>query len=115
MESDARTLGGRLKDLRDQKRMSQAEVASYLGILQETYSKWERDVIQLHKKATLEKLAVLFDTTVEHLTRTNDGLGHLPAEVQQFLRDQGPEATGIIIEAYAEYKKIMLQKAMGRA
>ncbi len=112
METNARTIGGRLKDLRDQKGMSQQEVANLLGILQETYSKWETDKVQITKRGALAQLALLYGVTEDYITRKSDGIGHYPEEIQQFLRDNGEEATRLIVSAYGEYKKIMLQKAM---
>lgn len=121
IELTGKTVGQRLKQAREWKQIaegrqiSQQEVADSIGILQETYNRWERDKVRLKSPEILEKLAVYFGTTVDNLTREHDGLAHLPREVQQFLRDTDEIAIEEIIEAYTRYTKRILEKAMGRA
>lgn len=115
LELTGRTIGERLKQAREWQGVSQQEVADSIGILQETYNRWERDKVKLKSPEILEKLAAYFDTTVDNFTREYDGLAHLPKEVQQFLRDTDEIALEEILEAYTRYKKRVLEKAMGRA
>lgn len=62
----------RLKDLRDDKDMTQKEIASILGIEQTVYSRYERG-FQTIPVEHLLKLADFYNTSTDYiLGRTND-------------------------------------------
>ncbi len=102
-ELKARTLGGKLKELRDDKQMSQVEVAKHLGILQETYSRWEKDKVKQLNSEILQKLAVFYGVTVQQLTTNEYELDHLPKELQEFVRD--PRAKAYLIDSFVNFKQ----------
>jgi len=61
----------RIKDLREDSDKKQTEVAAYLGILQEVYSRYERGERTLPLEHLL-KLADFYDVTTDYiLGRTN--------------------------------------------
>ena len=55
--------GTRIHTLREQAKVSQAEVAEKLGISQQSYAKWERRDVAL-SVAQLEQLATIFNVPV---------------------------------------------------
>lgn len=67
-----RTLGARLKEAREQKRLTQMEVAQRLGISNGTLSGYERDYRDPDTD-TLSRLANLYDVSIDWLKgRTKD-------------------------------------------
>lgn len=56
----------RLKLLRKQKNMTQAELASFIGINQNTYSYWENDKVSIDSNSVL-KLANFFNVSTDYL------------------------------------------------
>ena len=62
-KTDRSAFGARIHALREQARLSQAEVADKLGISQQSYAKWERRDVAL-SVAQLEQLATLFGVPV---------------------------------------------------
>jgi len=66
------TLGQRIKLKRNEKKLTQKELATKLGIDHTTVSKWESDIYE-PDTSTLNKLADIFDVQVDWLTgRTDD-------------------------------------------
>ncbi len=62
----------RIRDLREDKDITQAEMAKYLFIKQTTYSKYERGTINIPVD-TLIRLADYFDVSLDYLVgRTNE-------------------------------------------
>ena len=62
----------RLRDMREDKDLNQTEIATFLGISQTVYSRYERG-FQTIPVAHLLKLADLYDTSVDYLLgRTGD-------------------------------------------
>ena len=55
-----------LKELRKGKRLTQQEMASYLGITQNAYSYWENDKVKIDNKS-LEKLSAFFGVSVDYI------------------------------------------------
>lgn len=55
-----------LKNLRVQYRMSQAELATHLGVTQQAVGKWERDKTS-PDYTTLNKIADMFEVTTDYL------------------------------------------------
>lgn len=56
----------RLRDLREDRDLTQAAVASYLNIKQNTYSQYENGVRQIPNDL-LVKLAMYYDTSVDYI------------------------------------------------
>lgn len=56
----------RLRDLREDRDLTQAAVASFLNIKQNTYSQYENDVRQIPNDL-LVKLAIYYDTSVDYI------------------------------------------------
>lgn len=66
----------RLKDLREDRDMTQREVAEYLNVTQKAYSRYERGERNIDIE-TLAKLATLHETTVDYIIeRTDDKIDH---------------------------------------
>ncbi len=62
----------RIRNMREDKDMTQAEMASYLNIHQTTYSDYELGNLNI-PITVLIKLADLFDTSIDYLVnRTNE-------------------------------------------
>jgi transcriptional regulator with XRE-family HTH domain len=85
MRTTAKTMGMRLKNLREGKGYSQEEAAKLAGIIQVTYSRYENDKIKYPLTEIVEKLATLYGVTVDYLIGAEDGLAHLPKEIRDFL------------------------------
>lgn len=65
------TLGTKLRKLRDDKKMSQSEIANLLGVSQSAYNKWEAD----HAKPNSDNLVKIADL---HETDIYDLIGEKP-------------------------------------
>jgi repressor LexA len=61
----------RLAEMREQKGWSQADLAKVLGVTQSAVGNWESG-IRLPRPRTLQKLARLFDVTIDHLLTDSD-------------------------------------------
>ena len=64
------TIGTRLRKFREQKRLSQKEVADLLNVSQSAYCQWESDTTS-YKLELLPKLADIFDVDVTDLIPNN--------------------------------------------
>lgn len=60
------TFGTKLRKYREQKRLSQRELADLIGVSQSTYSNWEGDIRNFGVEY-LAKLAQLFDVSITEL------------------------------------------------
>lgn len=69
----------RLKDLRKEKKITQAQVAKYLGITQQHYSSYERNVIKLNVDI-LVKLATFYNTSTDYILGLNTKNPNLTTE-----------------------------------
>lgn len=56
----------RLRDLREDHDLTQAQLAAYLNVKQNTYSQYENGVRQIPQEL-LVKLALYYDTSVDYL------------------------------------------------
>lgn len=56
----------RLREIRRRADLTQKEVASYIGITQNTYSYWENDKVNIDNES-LQKLANLFGVSIDYL------------------------------------------------
>ena len=63
--------GSRLKELRERKNMTQAQLAEALGVSQQAVGKWERETASPNDE-TLKKIAALFFTTTDYLLGYDD-------------------------------------------
>ena len=63
--------GSRLKELRERKDMTQAQLAEALGVSQQAVGKWERETASPNDE-TLKKIAALFFTTTDYLLGYDD-------------------------------------------
>lgn len=61
----------RIRNLRDDKDMTQAQIAEYLKIHQTTYSDYELGKLNI-PVSVLSKLAILFETSVDYLVDQTD-------------------------------------------
>jgi transcriptional regulator with XRE-family HTH domain len=67
------TFGTKLKKLREEKNISQKEIASILEVSQTIYGKWESDVFYPTYK-NLQKLASFYMVDVDSLTKSDDSV-----------------------------------------
>jgi transcriptional regulator with XRE-family HTH domain len=104
------TPGQKLKKLREERNWTQKDVCDHIGLRQSSYSKYEQDQMIRPNMEIMTALAKLFDTTVDELMADRRKSASLPPEIMKMVQD--PEATPFIIDAYLEYKKAQLEKAM---
>ncbi len=62
----------RLKELRTQKKISQEQLARYLGMKRENISNYERGIVTNVNSETLDKLANYFTVSVDYLLGRTD-------------------------------------------
>ena len=62
---------GRLRDLREDKDLSQKAMSKYLNVAQTTYSDYELGKINIPIEA-LKKLAIFFDTSIDYILGMTD-------------------------------------------
>lgn len=72
----------RIRNLRDDKDLTQAELAEYLNIHQTTYSDYELGKLNI-PISVLSKLAVLFETSVDYLVERTDEKKPYPTRKQK--------------------------------
>lgn len=96
-----RTLGGRLKELREERQLTQVDVAKALGIQQSKWSRYENDDVKRFDPDFLEKVANFFQVPTDYLTKRFDELDHLPEEVQEFVKN--PAYAEYVVKAYFDY------------
>lgn len=68
----------RLKELRKNNRLTQAEIAKIIGVNQNTYSYWENEKTKIDN-ATLAKLADYFNVTIDYLLGRDENTKNSPA------------------------------------
>lgn len=101
-----KTLGGKLKEAREAKKLYQSDVAERTGILQSVVSKYENDQVAKPTEEILQKLADLYEIELSYLTTDHYALDHLPSEIKLWAAT--PEAKPFIIQAYMEYLKTQM-------
>ncbi|SDN50748.1 DNA-binding transcriptional regulator, XRE-family HTH domain [Fictibacillus solisalsi] len=74
----------RLKKLRANKKMSQQELAAYLGITRQAYGKYEKEEAQPDFDS-LKKLSSLFDVSIDYLITGNENTHSPDAMWKEFL------------------------------
>ena len=70
-------LGTRIKELRDKKGLTQAQLGELLGVVKTTISQYESGD-RTPDAAKLEKLADIFDTSVDYLLGREDKSANVP-------------------------------------
>lgn len=61
----------RLRDMREDKDLYQADIAKILNVSQQTYSRYENDDISIDKDSLI-KLALFYNTSVDYLLELTD-------------------------------------------
>ena len=61
----------RLRDMREDKDLYQADIAKLLNVSQQTYSRYENDEISIDKDSLI-KLAFFYNTSVDYLLELTD-------------------------------------------
>lgn len=74
----------RLKELRTNKKMSQKELADYLGMKRENISNYERGTVTNVSSDTLNRLSDLFNTSVDYLLGRIDDPDPLAPALRDF-------------------------------
>lgn len=110
MQSIAKTLGGRLKDLREEKGMTQDYVADQLGVSQAVIARYETDIIKRPKQEHLEQFARLYGSSVDYLTTNPYNMDHIPSEIKKMLHDK--DCLPFLAEAYVQYQQLKARQAM---
>ncbi|OEF98854.1 hypothetical protein BHF71_10685 [Vulcanibacillus modesticaldus] len=80
------TLGERIKSLRKANKMTQLDLAKYLGKDNTTISKWESDIYQPDADE-LKRLAEILSTTTDYLLGRSDSPVEFTEEDFEFVRD----------------------------
>lgn len=70
----------RIKDLREDKDMTQSQVSKILNISQTNYSKYELGKINIPIE-TLKKLSIIFNTSIDYLLGMTDEVKPYPKKV----------------------------------
>jgi transcriptional regulator with XRE-family HTH domain len=104
----ARTLGGRLRELREQQGWNCTETAEKLGILPRTYNKYEHDVIQNPSRMVLQKFVALFHVPLDVLCRRDNSFSHLPPKILEMI--QQPDIVPFLLNTYKEYQRYLADK-----
>lgn len=98
-------IGERLKELRNNKKLTQKEVASKINVEAETYSRYERDLLT-PKLETIVELAVIFNSSLDYIVsldkRSNIFIDDLPKDKQKLILT----LVDTIRNEYEETKKI---------
>lgn len=98
-----KTLGGKLKEAREAKRLLQSEVAKSTGIKQSVISKYENNEVKKPTKKILQQFAELYEVEISYLTTDYYSFDHFPHEIK--LWASTPECMPFILTAYADYLK----------
>ena len=86
----------RLKELRKYKRLTQSEMANFIGVNQNTYSYWENGKSKIDNE-TLTKLADFFGVTIDYL---------LGRDIQETKNDLSADESKKVDEIYEIYDKL---------
>ena len=76
----------RLRDLREDKDLTQQDIADYLHIRQNTYSQYENGVRQIPIDCLI-KIALYFDTSVDYVIGLKDTIAPYPRSSALKARD----------------------------
>lgn len=100
-EVDKTNKGLRIKRLREEKKLSQAELAKLLNTKRQTISKYENGIVTNIPSDRIEEIARILDTTPEYILgwepsedgqpAVDDGLSDSTRELIEFVRANIPE------------------------
>ncbi|MBQ6805419.1 MAG: helix-turn-helix transcriptional regulator [Clostridia bacterium] len=100
-EVDKTNKGLRIKRLREEKKLSQAELAKLLNTKRQTISKYENGIVTNIPSDRIEEIARILDTTPEYILgwepsengapAMNDGLSDSTRELIEYVRANIPE------------------------
>ncbi len=71
----------RLRDMREDRDLYQADIAKLLNVSQQTYSRYENDEISIDKDSLI-KLALYYDTSIDYLLELTDERKPYPRKKQ---------------------------------
>ena len=71
-----------IKELRTQREISQATLASVLGVTQQAVAKWERDKAE-PDSSTIKQIAKYFNVSIDYLLDNEGGTGTQPLNAEQ--------------------------------
>ena len=103
-----RTMGSRLKELREGKELTKTELCKLTGLWQNVYSRYENDKIKYVDVDMIDKLALFLGTTREYILCKEGLQDHFPDEIKDFLAD--PDSFPFVMQAYLLYKKHKLEQ-----
>lgn len=109
MKLVSRTLGGRLKEARLNKGMSQVYVADHIGMVQSVVNRYESDGVKAPKRQHLEAFAELYGVTIEELTANPYSLDHIPEELMEMLYDK--RSLPYLAEAWVRFQEMKIEEA----
>lgn len=89
-EERKQMLGERLKQIRQEHRLTQKEVSNLIGITAQTYNGYEKGKYEPSAE-TLVRLAYLYQTTVDYLVAKNSDPRNPDAELKDELATYDPE------------------------
>lgn len=106
--------GDRLKAYREAKGYSQQQVADMVSekfrekgidssLSQESYVRYEKNVVKRWPLATMECLAEIYGTTADEILGTADPFKHFPQEIRDWLETK--ESLPFVQEAFFEFKR----------
>src|SRR5690625_4392667 len=110
-------LPDRLRRLRNEKRLTQQDMADFLGITRQGYAKYENGQAETDLE-TLKKLATFFDVTTDYLTgHTKDVEFMTDEEIDEEIKEIMKEVDVWYKDEPKDKKEklIMLRKKIGRA
>ena len=104
----SRTLGGRLKELRESKGWLQQEVCDRIKVDQKNYSKYERGIITRPNPEIVRKISELYEIPIDVLTRTGVPLDHIPQKIMEMIEQE--DSVPFLMEAYDKYQQYLQEK-----
>ena len=105
-----KTLGARLKELRESRGLYQREVFKAIGMKASNYSKYELDQIVRPDPETLKKFSKFYDVSIDDLIHKYDPYEHVPKEVLEMIQHE--DSVPFLLKAYKEYKVYQTEKAL---
>jgi transcriptional regulator with XRE-family HTH domain len=99
----ARTLGGRLKDARITKGLTQDEVAARMGIGQTVVQRYETNQVRNPRKDYIEQFAEIYDVSYSHIVDDPYSMDHIPSEIKEMFYDS--EALDLLADAFVKYQE----------
>lgn len=102
----------RLKDLRQEKKLTQKELALYLGLSANSICEWEKGRCEPSIEHLL-KLSALFECSIDYLTGNADDFGSIVIKNEKSLElsPKGKEMMEIFNALGAEYQSQVLEYA----